>query len=461
MSDVAKVSARTPINFNKLPETRYCIENWLRDEQIKVNLAREGVGRIQPHPDRTDKIAVVGFGPSLKDTWEELKAYKYIITTSGAHKFLLERGIVPTWHLEVDPRAHKIELLGEPHPDVTYLPASTVHPKYFDKLEACGCKVEMWHVFDGSEEGYMLPRGEWAVLGGIDAGQRAMAMAAFFGFKDQHCFGIDGSSPVAGTSKHASPHPLQDRAPSALMEWPEGSGRMWNTSVALVAAVKQIWHELDMMPSVRVTFHGEGLIQEMAKTYVRNIPKSGVGVVADIRPTLISEEYRAQQAQLHASNLAFGVGGGRHADTVKRLKVKLGAASVLDYGSGKGYLAKALPFPIWEYDPAIPEKSAPPRPAELVVCTDVLEHIEEDKLVAVLDDLRRVTKKVGFFVIHTGPSSKLLPDGRNAHLIQQGTEWWRKQLEMHFVVASMQASGPLLYCVVSARKGVKVSAKAA
>jgi hypothetical protein len=440
------------LDFKNLPPTKYCIEDWLRDEQIKVNLRRKDIGRIQAHPDRDDPIAVVGFGASLKDTWEEIRNFKYIITCSGAHKFLIERGIIPTWHLEVDPREHKVELLGDPHPDVIYLPASTVHPRYFDLLQ--GHKVEMWHIFEGTEESkYKLPRGEWTVLGGIDAGQRCMAMARFFGFWDQHVFGIDGSAPEGTDRKHAAAHPLQDGKGMEQIEYPEGSGRLWNTSLALIAAVKQIWHELDMMPSVRATFYGRGLIQEMAKSYVRQLPdQSGVGIVATIRPTLISEEYRAMNAQLHRDNLAFGVGGGRHAETVARMKIKIGAASVLDYGSGKGYLAKALPFPIWEYDPAIEGKDQAPRPAELVVCTDVLEHIEPDKLLAVLDDLRRVTKKIGFFVIHTGPSSKSLPDGRNAHLIQQPILWWKEMLDAFFNVAQIKESGPLLYCVVSPKR---------
>jgi hypothetical protein len=77
-----------------------------------------------------------------------------------------------------------------------------------------------------------------------------------------------------------------------------------------------------------------------------------------------------------------------------------------------------------------------------------LEHVEPDKLLYVLDDLRRVTRKVGYFVIHTGPSSKNLADGRNAHLIQKDAQWWKAKLKKFFTVAQLFATKPLVHVVV-------------
>jgi hypothetical protein len=98
-------------------------------------------------------------------------------------------------------------------------------------------------------------------------------------------------------------------------------------------------------------------VQAMARDYVPNPVGKGKAMIGYAKPDLISTEYAALNAQLHRENLAYGVGGGKHADTVKKLREQCACASVLDYGCGKGYLAKALDFPIWEYDPAIPEKS--------------------------------------------------------------------------------------------------------
>lgn len=102
---------------------------------------------------------------------------------------------------------------------------------------------------------------------------------------------------------------------------------------------------------------------------------------------------------------------------------------MLDYGCGHNLsLRKTLKpqkeFRYQAYDPGVPEYSDPPTPAELVVCIDVLEHIEPDCLDDVLDHLYDLTEHMLFATVHTGPAGKKLPDGRNAHLIQKPAEWW-------------------------------------
>lgn len=435
------------LDHTKKQDVVYCIPLWLRDEQVRVNTANVK-GRISPNWEQSDEpIAIVCYGPSLQDTWEEIKGFKRIMTCSGAHRFLIDKGIIPTWHVEVDPREHKVKLVGEPHPDVEYLIASTCHPKYFEHLK--GRNVKLWHVFDPGDEGIrLLPHGEWAITGGCGAGLRAMTLARFLGFKDQHIFGMDGSEGASG--KHAGSHPNQAKDHHVVTV----GGREFRTTPAFLEAARGTFHELNAMPDVHATFHGDGLVQQMSKEYVRHVvAKPMIGFE---KPTLISPKYRDLNVELHRDNLAYGVGGGRHADTILKLAQSIKSTSVLDYGCGKGYLAKALPFPIWEYDPAIPEKSVAPRPADLVACTDVLEHVEPDHLKYVLKDLKRCTLKLGYFVIHTGPSKKTLSDGRNSHLIQEGESWWRKKLEKHFVVGKIIKAGPELHAVVSPKGGTNV-----
>lgn len=66
----------------------------------------------------------------------------------------------------------------------------------------------------------------------------------------------------------------------------------------------------------------------------------------------------------------------------------------------------------------------------------MLEHIEPGLLDNVLDDLRRVTLGVGVFTVHTGAAVKFLPDGRNAHLIQQPPAWWLPKFMDRFELAT-------------------------
>ena len=156
--------------------------------------------------------------------------------------------------------------------------------------------------------------------------------------------------------------------------------------------------------------------------------------------SLISDAEREQNAQLHNIYPLYGTSGVKRALLVKRLAMKLQTEDVLDYGAGKGTLARAMPFSIKEYDPAVLGKEAIPTPAELVVCTDVLEHIPLDYLDVVLKDLARCTKKMGYVQVHTGPAVKIRPDGMNAHLIQKPAMWWLHKLNGYFAAHELFSS---------------------
>lgn len=423
------------------PKVEYCIPLWLRDIQIRSAVARK-IPRLQPVSTMRDEpIALVGYGPSLNDTWEQVREFKHVMSCSGAHKFLVEKGITPIYHLEVDPREHKVGLIGTPQQGTQYLIASTCHPKVFEHLS--DFNLTLWHVFDSDEDSRrFIPAGEWCLTGGCSVGVRMFTISRFLGFTDFHIFGMDGCEDERG--KHAAVHPNQPKGYSEVTY----EGRTFKTTSSMYAVAQGIWHELDELKDCTATFYGDGLIQHMAKFYTKK-NRDGAVNIAVAQPELISAEYKQLNAQLHNENMFYGVGGGKHAHVVKELCQKIGTTSVLDYGCGKGLLAQELGFPIWEYDPAIPGKDAAPRSADLVVCTDVLEHIEPDKLIPVLADLRRVTKKVGYFTIHMGPAQKTLPDGRNTHLIQKHRQWWKNRLNAYFQVGMIKEVGPELHVVVS------------
>ena len=120
--------------------------------------------------------------------------------------------------------------------------------------------------------------------------------------------------------------------------------------------------------------------------------------------------------------------------------------TLLDYGCGK-----AIPYdkdrckevglrnPVQElcniesfdlYDPAY-EKYAelPDKKYDIVVCTDVLEHIEPELIDNVLKHIESLTLKTAYLIIDTLPAQKNLPDGRNAHLIIENQDWWTNKIQ--------------------------------
>lgn len=155
---------------------------------------------------------------------------------------------------------------------------------------------------------------------------------------------------------------------------------------------------------------------------------------------LASAPYRDQLAKLHGAR-KWGADGAKHADAVRAIAAEIGAKTILDYGCGRGALAAALdPIRVSQYDPGIAERSGMPKPADLVVCTDVLEHVEIEHLPAVLDHIGRLAGRAAYIVVSTREANATLPDGRNAHLIVRPAQWWIDALQpMGVVSADVQA----------------------
>ena len=167
---------------------------------------------------------------------------------------------------------------------------------------------------------------------------------------------------------------------------------------------------------------------------------------------LITEDYRHQNAIFHEQNKWYGANGGRYAEHVYGLLASFHPETVLDYGCGKGGLRATVEdlikrrrpaqpklsrnksgrhrmmgvtMPEWTmYDPSIPGlDSYPEGKFDLVVCTDVLEHVEPQFITSTLDELWKMTGKVALLTFALRESNKTLPDGRNTHLIVEDRDW--------------------------------------
>ena len=118
--------------------------------------------------------------------------------------------------------------------------------------------------------------------------------------------------------------------------------------------------------------------------------------------------------------------------------------SILDYGCGKAkfhnilFNNKKTPgspigIEITKYDPAVEEYSIKPllsNKFELVLCIDVMEHVQEDRIEEVLQDIFNYGNQV-FMTITCYPATQILPNGLNAHYTVKEPDWWKEKLKKY------------------------------
>lgn len=175
---------------------------------------------------------------------------------------------------------------------------------------------------------------------------------------------------------------------------------------------------------------------------------------------LITEDYRRQQQNLHAIG-NYGVTAQKYGKMISGIVDRVGVANILDYGCGSNLslLETFKPSQDCEYqayDPGVPEYAGLPIRSDMVVCIDVLEHVEPHLLDDVLDHLEDLTDVVLFASINTGPAGKTLEDGRNAHLTQAPYSWWLPKFWERFNIQSYQQVSNTEFYVVANALGLKI-----
>ena len=160
---------------------------------------------------------------------------------------------------------------------------------------------------------------------------------------------------------------------------------------------------------------------------------------------LISDKQLDLNRSLHKNNSNFG---NRPSGSGLAAKLPFGLIrmnelgicnSVLDYGTGKGLLVDNLKSDLPKsinvsgYDPAVDKWSNKPKSTfDILTCLDVLEHVELNKVQAVLHDINELTKYFCFITIDLQPAVKTLKDGRNAHIMLAPHDWWLTRISQIF-----------------------------
>lgn len=235
-----------------------------RNDQVRANCARikDRLEIDLPPHDRTAHL--VCYGPSLARTWPlvamERAVGEDVFTVSGAHRLMIDHGVIPQVHIDCDPRPHKALQMGKPHADVQYWLASCISPFYLDRLE--GHDVKLWHSYNGtaSRIAFQIDPDQKMVVGGGSIGLRAMSILYARGYREFEIHGMDCS--FENGEAHAGPH--EGKAQEFVSV--QCNGRWFETSAVFVLYARFFQKQLSMMPDAIINLHGDGLLQHMNRS---------------------------------------------------------------------------------------------------------------------------------------------------------------------------------------------------
>lgn len=178
---------------------------------------RLGHQQVRPQPPQGDRVILVGGGPSLDDTLDELRDLYFdgakVVTVNGAYQWCIDRNIRPSAQIVLDARPENARFVDPPLTQCKYLVASQCAPETWARLDGRP-NVRIWHAVAPDNptlrpvlDKYYL--GQWMPTpGGTTVIMRAVLLMRAQGFLRFDLFGVD--SCFMGNRHHAYSQPEND-----------------------------------------------------------------------------------------------------------------------------------------------------------------------------------------------------------------------------------------------------------
>lgn len=252
-----------PGKVNLQIKTKNCVpdENIQANIHYNISLIKNWVVQCANH----DKTAILcSGGPSFKDLIPEIKKKArrkntVLFTVKSAHDHLIEKGVIPWACVLLDPRAHVVDFIETPHPDVRYFVASMCHPTTIDNLLQKNARVYGYHALVGAGEDQVVKqRGGGSMIGGgSTAAVRAISVLSMLGFRKFDLYGYDSCY----EGKPEKTHGVKEKEAMKV----NVSGRDFWTDAELVAQAQDFERLLKEggHKGIDLNVHGDGMIQHI------------------------------------------------------------------------------------------------------------------------------------------------------------------------------------------------------
>ncbi len=438
--------------FDSLPEGKSPVDDAGIYEQVSINAKRHEIRNLKGKPYQGTTMVFIAGGPSLSEYVEEIRAKcadpKYdVFTSNNTCAWMLSKGMKPKYHLILDPterKKHDIEYEGGD--DITLVLGLQCHPALFDAAIARGRKIVKFLAASATRANGKTDT-EAAleactpddpdligIGGGSMAGTRMIYLAAALGYRRIEYYGFDACVSYEGGRVRG--YAYNKVRNEHVLEVEAANGRKFHSTASFARQAEEMVLLMDKLPGLEVVVHGDSFMSNQVAMYkAKNAPAS----------YRITQAYEKMMATMHETHDRYGTSGANHASRVfmagAQIVRKFGSCDILDYGCGKETLKYAMEeaFPILPkmrvlgYDPGIKGKDQA-KPADIVVCTDVMEHVERECIDAVLSHIANLTRHVAIINVSLIPAVKTLPDGRNAHISLYPKDWWLSYLKKYFVL---------------------------
>ena len=221
----------------------------LQRANIRENI--KDMEEFRPEIRHRPALHVIAGGHSVKYTLGKAKGD--ICAINGAHDWLIDRGIIPTYALLLD-WSDEVAKRISPHRDVIYLVCSQCSPALFDKLK--GYDVRVWHT--GTADG-IVPGGTRTYGGGPNATQRVIPVLYDYGYRDFHFHGVDAC--FSGGKTHTYDWPgLGNSTFLTRLDWLNQA-----QSFEDFLEIYDEWQNNGSMSRISIKVHGDGLIPHIAR----------------------------------------------------------------------------------------------------------------------------------------------------------------------------------------------------
>ena len=396
------------------------------DDEIYGNIKKNSSLQkkwIKVEPEHDVVAVLCGSGPSLVDFIEEIREKQKqgckVFAMNGAATFLHKHGIFPDYQVIIDAREQTADLIG---PAKEHLFASQVHPECFRRKP----EARLWHLQIGNiEREFPDYENAYVLIGGAaSVGNTATCLAFAMGYRNLQIYGYDSSHREG--KGHAFHQKMNEGDPCCHVTF-NGKEFICSFTMKLQAEKFQETSKALISSGCKMEVHGDGLLPEMFRH-----PEVVMTEYEKYKKMWEMKEYREMSpgelcAELfvsvvnpedHHRIIDYGCGTGRGSLKLRQLTsceiVQVDFAENCRDGNSKDFI-----FIQCDMTKEIPVTG------NYGFCTDVMEHIETDKVENVIRNIVNSSPEV-FFQISTIPDEMGALIGQPLHLTVRPHEWWKE-----------------------------------